>query len=370
MEITNIKAGLCVKNYKALCCLLNEPVKNGNAKKAQLKEWERYFSFHKKDNDKYILVIDEVYDTPLPEAIRVDDVYSALVQVILCNYLRMPEKLINGSLIVTKKRLYEICGMVNHNYIDVPTKTALLYDFEKSNGLSHKSGKWTVNEFNMRVNSRLNNILYKVLNRLKKKKYIIYDDYYEITEIINGIPISREASGYERNAYLNACQNVKNNLGITYINDYNSGAFYNAVREYIKEEYGWDSCYEYIRINYADKFTQQYCDISRQELQMEIDKNRAIINEHIVEMFERLIREDYKKNRTKIHELKKASAPKLAVGSIKDSSLETVVSDKEINEKYEVKTYNDNYIQLQQQLVDIFIKLIISEEMHDIERNL
>ena len=108
MNLKNIKPKQIVNSYRQLCELLEEPVKTSDSKKAQIKEWERYFSFHKKENDRYALVIDEVYDTPLPEAIRVDDVYSALVQVILCNYLRMPEKLINGSLIVTKKRLYEI----------------------------------------------------------------------------------------------------------------------------------------------------------------------------------------------------------------------------------------------------------------------
>lgn len=49
------------KNYKALCECLNEPVKNGCAKKAQLKEWERYFSFEKNGQK---ITITEIFDTP------------------------------------------------------------------------------------------------------------------------------------------------------------------------------------------------------------------------------------------------------------------------------------------------------------------
>lgn len=49
------------KNYKALCECLNEPVKNGCAKKAQLKEWERYFSFEKNGQK---ITITEIFATP------------------------------------------------------------------------------------------------------------------------------------------------------------------------------------------------------------------------------------------------------------------------------------------------------------------
>lgn len=49
------------KNYKALCECLNEPVKNGCAKKAQLKEWERFFSFEKNGQK---ITITEIFDTP------------------------------------------------------------------------------------------------------------------------------------------------------------------------------------------------------------------------------------------------------------------------------------------------------------------
>ena len=366
MNLSNIKPKQIISSYKALCQLLEEPVKSSDSKKAQLKDWERYFRFHKKEDDRYAIVIDEIYETPLPERMRVDDIYSALVQVILCDYLRMPDKLIDGSLIVTKKQLYEICGMVNERYIEQSAKELAIESFERNNKLTHQSSKWLLNEFNSRVNSRLSNIIYKVLTRLKKKKYILFDDYYVITEKVDGVVVSREANGHERNAYLNICQKVKKEQDITFINDYNSKKFYKAVRKKIQEEYGWDNCYQYLRINYADGFTQMNYELSKKELMVEINKNRAAINDQVVKMFERLIREDYKKNRDKVIELKQELAPKLAVGTYSNSKLNSIVSDREVSEVCDTKVLHENYVQLQQQLIDMFIKLIEEEEIHEL----
>ena len=58
MKIENLKEGMVVKNYKEMCVLLDEKIKGGDSKKAQLKEWERYFKYHK-DGNKF--VIDEIY---------------------------------------------------------------------------------------------------------------------------------------------------------------------------------------------------------------------------------------------------------------------------------------------------------------------
>ena len=49
------------KNYKELCAYLNEEPKTANSKKAQLKEWERYFSFTKEGQK---IIITEVFDAP------------------------------------------------------------------------------------------------------------------------------------------------------------------------------------------------------------------------------------------------------------------------------------------------------------------
>ena len=62
MKIENLKVGLIVKNYKEMCKLLEQEPKTSNSKKAQLKEWERYFDFFK-DGQK--IVITKIYNSPL-----------------------------------------------------------------------------------------------------------------------------------------------------------------------------------------------------------------------------------------------------------------------------------------------------------------
>lgn len=48
-------------SYRDLCNYLGEPIKGGNAKKSQLKEWECYFAYEKQGNK---FIVTEIYDTP------------------------------------------------------------------------------------------------------------------------------------------------------------------------------------------------------------------------------------------------------------------------------------------------------------------
>lgn len=62
MDVSKISLNQQFDNYKKLCEFLNEPIKSGASKKAQIKEWERYVNFEKIGN-KYI--VKEKYDKPL-----------------------------------------------------------------------------------------------------------------------------------------------------------------------------------------------------------------------------------------------------------------------------------------------------------------
>lgn len=59
-----VEVGQEFKSYRDLCKFMGEEVKAGSSKVAQLKRWERYFTFHKKG---YKIIIDEVYDEPLED---------------------------------------------------------------------------------------------------------------------------------------------------------------------------------------------------------------------------------------------------------------------------------------------------------------
>lgn len=58
MKIENLSKGLVAKNYKELCTLLGIEPCAGNSKKSQLKELERFISYHKEGNK---FIVDEIY---------------------------------------------------------------------------------------------------------------------------------------------------------------------------------------------------------------------------------------------------------------------------------------------------------------------
>lgn len=57
-----INEGQIFKNYKQLCKYLEEQVKTGKSKQLQLKDWNRYFTWHNEGNK---FVIDKVFDEPI-----------------------------------------------------------------------------------------------------------------------------------------------------------------------------------------------------------------------------------------------------------------------------------------------------------------
>ena len=61
MDLSAIKKGDRISNYRALCKLLGEDEKNGYSKRAQIKTWEQYFSF---EREKNAFIITEIYDVP------------------------------------------------------------------------------------------------------------------------------------------------------------------------------------------------------------------------------------------------------------------------------------------------------------------
>lgn len=51
-----------INNYSTLCSILGEEVKKGNSRKAQEREWQRYFEY---DRAGVMFIIKEIYDEPL-----------------------------------------------------------------------------------------------------------------------------------------------------------------------------------------------------------------------------------------------------------------------------------------------------------------
>lgn len=62
VDTSNLTVGMIVKNYKEMCNLLEDKIKDGNSQKAQLTDWQCYFDWEK-SGQKFIIT--DIYDNPL-----------------------------------------------------------------------------------------------------------------------------------------------------------------------------------------------------------------------------------------------------------------------------------------------------------------
>ncbi|WP_315112965.1 hypothetical protein [Clostridium intestinale] len=142
MKVGNLKVAQRVKDYKKMCTLLEEKIKGGDSKKAQLKEWERYFKYHKDGN---AFVIDEIYKSPKDkEDNRINNggvsIYAEDLEKLIIHMMSKSQvdnyKQVQLSVSTMLRRL----AMINHNfnigrnninkfsrYLEVPIET--LFDF-------------------------------------------------------------------------------------------------------------------------------------------------------------------------------------------------------------------------------------------------
>ena len=144
-KLTN---GMVVKNYRELCSLVEEEIKDGNSKKAQMKEFERYFKYHK---EGYKFVIDEVYETPLPKEDNArNTVYGTHIENLILHLMTTLPLDENNAITLNRNNLFLLLQMVNENYvfgraninqfsrkINIPTQ--VVYDFYSTSNTKMKS---------------------------------------------------------------------------------------------------------------------------------------------------------------------------------------------------------------------------------------
>ncbi|AZV43695.1 hypothetical protein BAOM_3086 [Peribacillus asahii] len=111
MDIDQLEVGLIVKNYKELCKLLGEEPKKANSKKAQLKEWNRYFA-HENQGHKFIIT--DIYDIPKDKVdLRTNNraAYIEYIEDLLISILVNKKKLF-----LSRNGILRLLKMINDNY--------------------------------------------------------------------------------------------------------------------------------------------------------------------------------------------------------------------------------------------------------------
>lgn len=179
MKIGNLEVGMILKSYKQLCEVLEESVTAGNSKKSQIKEWERYFKYHK-DGNKFI--IDEIYTTPLPKVDNRDSgnnktKYIDEIESLILNLLSEMQEY-NGTVFLSKYLLLKQLKMINENYSFCKRRISKLSSFTK---ISEEN----IYEFYDSADSTLVRNLEKALDSLNDKCLIIWSKEITICEAID-----------------------------------------------------------------------------------------------------------------------------------------------------------------------------------------
>lgn len=110
MNISNLSTGQTVKNYKAMCELLNEKEKGGKSKAYQIEEWQCHFKFSKSGHS---FIIEDVYDKPKGKQTGKFGFITNIEELILDLLVQDENK---GKVFLSKHRLFRELHMINDNY--------------------------------------------------------------------------------------------------------------------------------------------------------------------------------------------------------------------------------------------------------------
>lgn len=169
MKTTELYQGQIIKNYKEMISLLGleeKDIKGGKSKQLQLKDWERYFKYHK-EGQKF--VIDELYEN-VKEKVdmrgKQDNNTPKYVENIELNIIgELLTKGSDGKYVVGRGVLLRNVGLTNINYSYCKRRQDKLASY-----LEIK--KEVVNDYYNCVDSMLVGNLEKALKNLSNKKLI------------------------------------------------------------------------------------------------------------------------------------------------------------------------------------------------------
>ena len=250
MTLEKLEVGMKVANYRKLCELLNEPMKNGGtAKSAQLKEWERHFAFERQGN---AYIITEIYDTPkLSTDARMK--YMQYVEPLLLHYL---SKWCSGDRRVehTFPNWCVEIGLISNRACDdnvtdeyqVPVKAGYEKAEPAFNVLEIQRAKYEITNF-------AKNALINAACSLEKKGFIFQ---HPINYVVENV-ITRQATDEEDNYIENANQRVlaSMNLGSKFsvnMSPRKQKEFYERLNDLYRAEKGWTKTYTLYAIKILD----------------------------------------------------------------------------------------------------------------------
>lgn len=358
IDISSLVIGMVVKNYKELCNILGEDVLEGNSKKAQLKEWERYFLWEKK-GQKFIIL--DIYDEPLPknDGRQNRNIYVQYIEVIL---MKLLSKQKNSKYVfyITTNQLWKLLGMINNDY-----KSISLEDLNDKIP-EYKVTSFDMNKFYQRCNQRLRDILYSSLNNLQSRSLIKYEMEIVIVSKDNDNKLSYDpANDIQKKKILKAERKALLDMGLeskrhAYAK-FKDVEFFERLNAYLQEWYGWEYTFNRIKIIHNKPDILDTVDADEKKLKNNFDEiklKRLELNDKVVEALyknvQTMVENRHKKANTEYQTaLDNYMDEHLVFGSVPDSFLPT---KKELG-IFDYLEYSPYFVEIQNRLTDELISL-------------
>ena len=211
VNTNGLEEGSIFKSYKALCEFLKIDVKTGGAKKNQMANWERYFSWDKKGNSFIITKIKDTPDSFIDKrALRTTDL-CGLSQLLLVEYLFSKKECFNNYdesvkwWHMSKKEFYNAMGLVTSKWDskfkkeslkklnqDCKEQLALVYDSFTYDVMCTNQGKYEqaeIEEIVSYIYRKLYGVFYSAIRSMNNHKILNMEftdeTYYEVKDLCN-----------------------------------------------------------------------------------------------------------------------------------------------------------------------------------------
>lgn len=331
IDVSKLKTGMTVKNYKVLCELLNQPVKDGTSKKAQFKDFKCYFDWEK-SGQKFIIT--DVYDTPLTREDRRklgnNSIYVQCIELILLQYLSQQTKYTRSF---TKKKWWSLLGITSEKYGNVPEQELKKLDYSVTS--------YEIKHFYQRCNKKLDSILLSALRNLRNRRLIEFEPQ-TIIVIRNekGEDKYFAANDEEKKKILNAERYILRVMGFETMTQmfmsFKQKEFYEKVNTFLNEACGWHHYYRQIKIICVPETIKEILPTEEIELQ------RQLLNDKVVGFLNNNAQEIYDKNRKQTTEI---------INSYTKGKY-TMIPD-----NVRIWNYPDTYVMAQKALTDELVRI-------------
>lgn len=322
INTSRLQVGQVIKNYKELCALLGEKEHGGDSRKAQLKEFARYFEWEK-SGQKFLIT--DIYDTPLPkEDGRNKGKYVKCIEIVLLNYLSKQK---GYTCTLSKKKWWELLGMINRKYDNVSQEELL--------EINPVITKFEIRHYYQRCNKKLEEILFSALRSLSSRKLIDWEIETVIVTQNQEKQHYRVANEFEKKMILRAERYVLHKIMhlekmFNVFAKQKQDEFYRLVNELLENslDKDWQYYYKRVKIIYNhDQVVEAIPDLEAELRKLELnDKVVNALNEHA--------EENYRKNGEKL--------------------FEKIVNEEDISGEWKMP---DTYVMAQKLLTDELIRL-------------